>query len=73
MNYLSREGIIPESLYPKDSKARAMVQEFLEWQHVGLRLPCAMYFRVKVQVLCLCDLAFSNNFEPFQGQHSQVK
>ncbi|XP_014360250.2 glutathione S-transferase theta-1 [Papilio machaon] len=47
INYLSREGVIPETLYPRDSRTRALVQEYLEWQHVGLRLHCAMYFRVK--------------------------
>ncbi|KAI5635785.1 hypothetical protein NE865_11483 [Phthorimaea operculella] len=48
MNYLSREGIVPESLYPKDSKHRARVEEYLEWQHVGFRFPLAWHFRVKV-------------------------
>nr|AKS40350.1 glutathione S-transferase theta 1 [Chilo suppressalis] len=47
VNYLSREGIIPDNLYPQDSKKRARVEEFLEWHHIGLRLPCSMYFRVK--------------------------
>lgn len=47
LKYLSRENVIPESLYPKESKAQARVEEFLEWQHAGLRLHCAMYFRVK--------------------------
>nr|UQQ66587.1 glutathione S-transferase theta 2 [Conogethes punctiferalis] len=47
VKYLSREKIIPESLYPRDSKIQARVEEFLEWHHIGLRLHCAMYFRVK--------------------------
>ncbi|XP_063383720.1 glutathione S-transferase theta-1-like [Cydia fagiglandana] len=47
LKYLSREGIIPDNLYPKDSKQAARVEEFLEWQHAGLRLHCAMFFRVK--------------------------
>lgn len=47
LKYLSRENVMPESLYPKESKAQARVEEFLEWQHTGLRLHCAMYFRVK--------------------------
>nr|UYI58579.1 glutathione S-transferase 8 [Grapholita molesta] len=47
LKYLSREGIIPNSLYPKESKQAARVEEFLEWQHAGLRLHCAMFFRVK--------------------------
>ncbi|KAJ2949292.1 hypothetical protein O0L34_g6241 [Tuta absoluta] len=48
MNYLSREGIIPEYLFPKDSKHRARVEEYMEWQHVGFRFPLAWHFRVKV-------------------------
>ncbi|CAG4971131.1 unnamed protein product [Colias eurytheme] len=47
IRFLLRENIIPKSLYPIESKAQARVDEYLEWQHVGLRLHCAMYFRVK--------------------------
>lgn len=47
LKYLSREGIIPENLYPRESKKQARVEEFLEWQHMELRLPCAFYFRTK--------------------------
>ncbi|XP_053609284.1 glutathione S-transferase theta-1 [Plodia interpunctella] len=43
--YLSREGIVPESLFPKESQQQARVEEFLEWHHIGLRLHTAMYFR----------------------------
>lgn len=46
LKYLSRENIIAESLYSKESKLQARIEEFLEWQHIGLRLHCAMYFRV---------------------------
>lgn len=46
LKYLSRENLIPDELFPKDSKKRARVDEFLEWQHMGVRLPCAMYFRL---------------------------
>ncbi|XP_034832380.1 glutathione S-transferase theta-1-like [Maniola hyperantus] len=48
IKYLSRENLIPNSLFPKESKSQARVDEFLEWQHIGLRIHCAMYFRVKV-------------------------
>nr|XP_026486575.1 glutathione S-transferase theta-1-like [Vanessa tameamea] len=47
IKYLARENLIPESLYPKESKLQARVDEFLEWQHIELRLHCAMYFRTK--------------------------
>nr|AWX68893.1 glutathione S-transferase theta 1 [Heortia vitessoides] len=46
IKYLARENIIPEKLYPRDSKLQARVDEFLEWHHIGLRLHCAMYTRV---------------------------
>ncbi|XP_045773143.1 glutathione S-transferase theta-1-like [Maniola jurtina] len=48
IKYLSRENLIPDSLFPKESKSQARVDEFLEWQHLGLRAYCAMYFIVKV-------------------------
>ncbi|XP_046966199.1 glutathione S-transferase theta-1-like [Vanessa cardui] len=47
IKYLARENLIPETLYPKESKLQARVDEFLEWQHIELRLHCAMYFRTK--------------------------
>ncbi|KAJ0176459.1 hypothetical protein K1T71_007638 [Dendrolimus kikuchii] len=46
LKYLARENIIPDALYPRESKLQARVEEFLEYQHAGLRLHCAMYFRV---------------------------
>lgn len=33
------------NLYPSDTKQRALVDEFLEWQHNNVRLACAMYFQ----------------------------
>lgn len=38
---------IADHWYPKDITARALVDEYLEWQHVGARMPCAMYFQIK--------------------------
>ncbi|CAH2230329.1 glutathione S-transferase theta-1-like [Pararge aegeria] len=48
IKYLSRENLIPDVLYPKESKLQARIDEFLEWQHLGLRQHCAMFFRVKI-------------------------
>ncbi|XP_059052291.1 glutathione S-transferase theta-1 [Achroia grisella] len=45
LKYLARERIIPDNLYPRESQKQARVEEFLEWQHIELRIPCAMYFR----------------------------
>uniref|UniRef100_U5EXP6 glutathione transferase n=1 Tax=Corethrella appendiculata TaxID=1370023 RepID=U5EXP6_9DIPT len=43
--YLAREHKIPDNLYPEDSKVRAKVDEYLEWQHNNIRSYCALYFR----------------------------
>ncbi|CAH1407202.1 unnamed protein product [Nezara viridula] len=47
LRYLCREKGIPDHWYPKESKAQAKLDEFIEWQHIGLRLPCAFYFKLK--------------------------
>lgn len=33
--------------YPKDLRARALVDEYFEWQHNNTRMACAMYFQSK--------------------------
>ncbi|XP_055909779.1 glutathione S-transferase theta-1-like [Eupeodes corollae] len=48
LRYLSQKGIISSALYPTDIKEQARVDEFLEWQHLTLRLGCALFFREKV-------------------------
>lgn len=45
VRYLSAKGKIPEHLYPKYFLDQSRVDEFLEWQHINLRMPCALYFR----------------------------
>jgi len=44
MRYLAREKQVEDHWYPKDSKAQARVDEYLEWQHLGTRFNCANYF-----------------------------
>ncbi|XP_063704557.1 glutathione S-transferase theta-1-like [Culicoides brevitarsis] len=48
LRYLDRKNEFPllKNLYPEDTKHRAQVDEFLEWQHNGLRIFCAMYFQL---------------------------
>jgi len=48
LRYLDRKNEYPllKPLYPTDSMQRALVDEFLEWQHNNLRLTCAMYFQL---------------------------
>nr|QTW43630.1 GSTtheta [Eurytemora affinis] len=45
--YLAREKDIADHWYPKDSKAQARVDEYLEWQHLNTRMQCAGYFRAR--------------------------
>jgi glutathione S-transferase len=37
---------IPEHFYPKEPRARALVDEYLEWQHNNTRLGCGMLFQI---------------------------
>jgi glutathione S-transferase len=41
---------IPEKWYPKEIRARAQVDEYLEWQHNNTRIACAMFFQTKVLI-----------------------
>lgn len=43
----TRNGNIPDHWYPKDLKSRALVDEYLEWQHNNTRITCALYFQSK--------------------------
>uniref|UniRef100_A0A1I8M394 Glutathione S-transferase n=1 Tax=Musca domestica TaxID=7370 RepID=A0A1I8M394_MUSDO len=56
LRYLSDKGHIDGQLYPKDLQCRAQVDEFLEWQHLNLRLPCSTYF-LKVGLYPMMGLA----------------
>ncbi|KAL6260195.1 hypothetical protein P5V15_007730 [Pogonomyrmex californicus] len=47
MRYVSREFNVDDHWYPSDSKARAKVDEFIEWQHLNTRLHCGQYFMMK--------------------------
>lgn len=44
-SYLSDKGLFSEQLYPKSVEGRARVDEFLEWQHLNVRLVCTLFFR----------------------------
>ncbi|KAH8254281.1 hypothetical protein KR032_009231 [Drosophila birchii] len=45
IRYLADKGQFDEKLYPKSIEARARVDEFLEWQHLNIRLACSQFFR----------------------------
>ncbi|KAH8324733.1 hypothetical protein KR074_012073 [Drosophila pseudoananassae] len=45
IRYLADKGHFSEELYPKSIEARARVDEFLEWQHLNIRLACSLFFR----------------------------
>jgi len=42
--YLTELHDIEDHWYPKDVRSRALVDEYLEWQHTNTRSNCAMYF-----------------------------
>lgn len=48
LKYLAKKYNTPDHWHPKDIKAEAKVNEFLEWHHIGLRVPLSMYFQTKV-------------------------
>ncbi|KAF6209495.1 hypothetical protein GE061_015242 [Apolygus lucorum] len=41
--YLCRQYKVEDKWYPKDTRKQAAVDEYLEWQHIGLRLHCGLY------------------------------
>lgn len=47
--YLTRENenAVADHWYPRDSKARARVDEYLAWQHLNTRIHCSAYFWLK--------------------------
>ncbi|XP_065165086.1 glutathione S-transferase theta-1-like [Atheta coriaria] len=47
VRYLSNTNRLSEKYYPKDAKAQAAVDEYLEWQHHNVRAHCALYFRLR--------------------------
>jgi glutathione S-transferase len=44
LRYLARTFPVEDHWYPSDSKTQARVDEFLEWQHIGLRIHVSRYF-----------------------------
>ncbi|CAG9860579.1 unnamed protein product [Phyllotreta striolata] len=50
VRYLSREYALDDKWYPKDSAKQAKADEFLEWNHLNIRLECATYFLVKFHI-----------------------
>lgn len=45
LRYLVHTSKISIDYYPMDLKQRARVDEFLQWQHTGIRTSCSLYFR----------------------------
>ncbi|CAH2008374.1 unnamed protein product [Acanthoscelides obtectus] len=44
VRYLAREYQVKEHWYPKEVRPQARVDEYLEWNHLNIRLGCAKYF-----------------------------
>lgn len=49
LRYMCREFNTPDHWYPKESKAQAKVDEYLEWQHMNTRMHLLSYTRTKVR------------------------
>ncbi|XP_071445891.1 glutathione S-transferase theta-1 [Hetaerina americana] len=47
LRYLSQTRDVPDHWYPRDFKSQAVVDEYLEWQHLDIRANCARYFQIK--------------------------
>ncbi|XP_002138766.2 glutathione S-transferase theta-1-like isoform X2 [Drosophila pseudoobscura] len=45
VRYLSDKGQFSNQLYPRSVEERARVDEYLEWQHLNIRLACSVFFR----------------------------
>lgn len=45
LRYLVAKEKISLIFYPNDLKQRARIDEFLSWQHNGIRTSCSLYFR----------------------------
>lgn len=43
----TKKDSFADNWYPNDLRTRALVDEYLEWQHNNTRLGCAMYFQTK--------------------------
>jgi glutathione S-transferase len=48
LRYLSREFPVKDHWYPKDTKLRAKVDEYMAWQHLNLRMFGSMVFQHKI-------------------------
>ncbi|XP_058977998.1 glutathione S-transferase theta-1 isoform X2 [Musca domestica] len=45
LRYLAAKNYISDEFYPCDFHQRARIDEFLSWQHNGIRTSCSLYFR----------------------------
>ncbi|EDV98112.1 glutathione S-transferase theta-1 [Drosophila grimshawi] len=56
VRYLADKNQMSEQLYPKSLESRARVDEFLEWQHLNVRVACGTFF-MKAWLLPINGLA----------------
>lgn len=57
----SKKDYFDDHWYPNDNKSRAMIDEYLEWQHNNTRLGCAMYFQSKFLIPKMSGQPVSEN------------
>lgn len=65
-------NVVDDHWYPKDIRSRALVDEYLEWQHNNTRIPCAMYFQSKWLIpLMTGNPPIESNVEMFKARMEQ--
>lgn len=53
LKYLADKNKVADHWYPADLQKRALVDRYLAWQHLGLRLLGSMVFRIQVSLFIL--------------------
>ncbi|XP_053677843.1 glutathione S-transferase theta-1-like [Anopheles nili] len=69
VRYICREYSVPDHWYPVDSRRRARVDEYLEWQHHNTRASCAVYF----QYLWLRPRMFGTKVDPKRAEQYKTQ
>ncbi|XP_058127255.1 glutathione S-transferase theta-1-like [Anopheles ziemanni] len=69
IRYLAREYQVPDHWYPADTRQRARVDEYLEWQHHNTRAMCAVYF----QYMWLRPRMFGKKVDPSRAEQYKAQ
>ncbi|CAG7829125.1 unnamed protein product [Allacma fusca] len=69
LRYLARTFTVDDHWYPKDVRSQARVDEFLAWQHLGLRLPLTRYILAVIRP----ELLFMLTTKPTEEDLANLK